>query len=279
MTQPVAENVAVEVPENEDPSRFRVRLLNFEGPFDLLLTLISQHRLDVTEVALHTVTDDFIAFTKSLGREMGLDQTTEFLVVAATLLDLKAARLLPSGDVEDAEDLALLEVRDLLFARLLQYRAYKQVAQLFGELEAAALRRYPRSVSVEDRYTDLIPEVLLGVDPARFADIAAAAFRPKPIPTVGLDHIHQHSVSVPEQARWVLERLEAKGENMWTPFGELTEGCESTVEIVARFLALLELFREQVLAFDQPEPLGELMVSWTGKAKSDEVVVAAVDYG
>ncbi|MGB2949836.1 MAG: segregation/condensation protein A [Rhodococcus sp. (in: high G+C Gram-positive bacteria)] len=279
MTQSVAENVAVEVPENEDPSRFRVRLLNFEGPFDLLLTLISQHRLDVTEVALHTVTDDFIAFTKSLGREMGLDQTTEFLVVAATLLDLKAARLLPSGDVEDAEDLALLEVRDLLFARLLQYRAYKQVAQLFGELEAAALRRYPRSVSVEDRYTDLIPEVLLGVDPARFADIAAAAFRPKPIPTVGLDHIHQHSVSVPEQARWVLERLEAKGENMWTPFGELTEGCESTVEIVARFLALLELFREQVLAFDQPEPLGELMVSWTGKAKSDEVVVAAVDYG
>ncbi|MCC8930796.1 ScpA family protein [Rhodococcus sp. I2R] len=279
MTQSVAENVAVEVPENEDPSRFRVRLLNFEGPFDLLLTLISQHRLDVTEVALHTVTDDFIAFTKSLGREMGLDQTTEFLVVAATLLDLKAARLLPSGDVEDAEDLALLEVRDLLFARLLQYRAYKQVAQLFGELEAAALRRYPRSVSVEDRYTDLIPEVLLGVDPARFADIAAAAFRPKPIPTVGLDHIHQHSVSVPEQARWVLERLEAKGENMWTPFGELTEGCESTVEIVARFLALLELFREQVLAFDQPEPLGELMVSWTGKAKSDEIVVAAVDYG
>ncbi|MGB7382251.1 MAG: segregation/condensation protein A [Rhodococcus sp. (in: high G+C Gram-positive bacteria)] len=279
MTQSVAENVAVEVPENEDPSRFRVRLLNFEGPFDLLLTLISQHRLDVTEVALHTVTDDFIAFTKSLGREMGLDQTTEFLVVAATLLDLKAARLLPSGDVEDAEDLALLEVRDLLFARLLQYRAYKQVAQLFGELEAAALRRYPRSVSVEDRYTDLIPEVLLGVDPARFADIAAAAFRPKPIPMVGLDHIHQHSVSVPEQARWVLERLEAKGENMWTPFGELTEGCESTVEIVARFLALLELFREQVLAFDQPEPLGELMVSWTGKAKSDEVVVAAVDYG
>lgn len=278
MTQTVTD-APVEVPAGEDPSRFRVRLLNFEGPFDLLLTLISQHRLDVTEVALHTVTDDFIAFTKSLGKEVGLDQTTEFLVVAATLLDLKAARLLPSGDVEDAEDLALLEVRDLLFARLLQYRAYKQVAQLFGELEAAALRRYPRSVSVEDRYADLIPEVLLGVDPARFADIAASAFAPKPVPTVGLDHIHQHSVSVPEQARWVLERLEAKGEGTWTPFAELTEGCENTVEIVARFLALLELFREQVLAFDQPEPLGELMVSWTGAAKSDEVLVSAVDYG
>lgn len=279
MSQTVTDDAPIEVPAEEDPSRFRVRLLNFEGPFDLLLTLISQHRLDVTEVALHTVTDDFIAFTKSLGKEMGLDQTTEFLVVAATLLDLKAARLLPSGDVEDAEDLALLEVRDLLFARLLQYRAYKQVAQLFGELEAAALRRYPRSVSVEDRYADLIPEVLLGVDPARFADIAAAAFRPKPVPTVGLDHIHQHSVSVPEQARWVLGRLEAKGEGVWTPFSELTEGCENTVEVVARFLALLELFREQVLAFDQPEPLGELMVSWTGAAKSDEVLVSAVDYG
>ncbi|WP_037139219.1 segregation and condensation protein A [Rhodococcoides fascians] len=279
MTDTATETPPIEVPENEDPSRFRVRLLNFEGPFDLLLTLISQHRLDVTEVALHTVTDDFISFTKSLGKEMGLDQTTEFLVVAATLLDLKAARLLPSGDVEDAEDLALLEVRDLLFARLLQYRAYKQVAQLFGELEAAALRRYPRSVSVEDRYTDLIPEVLLGVDAARFADIAAAAFRPKPIPKVGLDHIHQHSVSVPEQAKWVMERLESKGEGAWTPFSELTEGCEHTVEIVARFLALLELFREQVLAFEQPEPLGELLVTWTGKEKSGQVLVSAVDYG
>lgn len=279
MTAPTTEQTPIEVPENEDPSRFRVRLLNFEGPFDLLLTLISQHRLDVTEVALHTVTDDFISFTKNLGKEMELDQTTEFLVVAATLLDLKAARLLPSGDVEDAEDLALLEVRDLLFARLLQYRAYKQVAQLFGELEAAALRRYPRSVSVEDRYLDLIPEVLLGVDPARFADIAATAFRPKPIPTVGLDHIHQHSVSVPEQAKWVMERLAIKGEGVWTPFSELTEGCEHTVEIVARFLALLELFREQVLAFEQPEPLGELMVSWTGAAKPDSDLVSAVDYG
>ncbi|WP_397517399.1 segregation and condensation protein A [Rhodococcus sp. BP22] len=269
----------IEVPGGEDPSRFRVRLLNFEGPFDLLLTLISQHRLDVTEVALHTVTDDFIAFTKSLGKAMDLDQTTEFLVVAATLLDLKAARLLPSGDVEDAEDLALLEVRDLLFARLLQYRAYKQVAMLFAELEAAALRRYPRSVSVEDRFADLIPEVLLGVDPARFADIAATAFRPKPIPQVGLDHIHQHAVSVPEQAAWVMNLLQGKGSGQWATFGEIIEGCEYPVEIIARFLALLELFREQVIVFEQPEPLGELSVSWTGTEKVDGVLVSAVDYG
>lgn len=157
---------------------FRVTLRNFEGPFDLLLTLINQRELDVTEVALHQVTDDFIVYTRELGAEMGLDQTTEFLVVAATLLDLKAARLLPAGQVEDAEDLALLEARDLLFARLLQYRAYKQAAQLFGELEAAALRRYPRSVALEDQFTSLLPEVLLGVDPQRFAEIAATVFTP-----------------------------------------------------------------------------------------------------
>lgn len=278
MTVDAEASTPIEVPASEDPSRFRVRLLNFEGPFDLLLTLISQHRLDVTEVALHTVTDDFISFTKSLGSEMGLDQTTEFLVVAATLLDLKAARLLPSGDVEDAEDLALLEVRDLLFARLLQYRAYKQVAQLFAELEAAALRRYPRSVSVEDRFADLIPEVLLGVDAARFADIAAAAFRPKPIPTVGLDHVHQHAVSIPEHAKWILDHLRGRGRGEWASFGELVAGCEHQVEIIARFLALLELFRQQVIAFEQPEPLGDLNVTWTGENDDRPIVVSAEDY-
>ena len=158
-------NVPTDAQTAAKAAGFRVTLRNFEGPFDLLLNLINQRQLDVTEVALHTVTDDFIAYTKELGSAMGLDQTTEFLVVAATLLDLKAARLLPAGQVEDAEDLALLEARDLLFARLLQYRAYKQVAALFGELEEAALRRYPRSVAVEDQFTELLPEVLLGVDP------------------------------------------------------------------------------------------------------------------
>lgn len=245
---------------------FQVRLRNFEGPFDLLLTLISQHRLDVTEVALHQVTDDFIAYTKALGREMDLDQTTEFLVVAATLLDLKAARLLPSGEVEDAEDLALLEARDLLFARLLQYRAYKQVAALFGELEAAALRRYPRSVSLEDRFASLLPEVMLGVDTNQFAQIAAAAFRPRPVPTVGLTHLHASKVSVVEQAKLILEMLKNRGAGQWLTFQDLVAECEIQVEVVARFLALLELFREKAVEFEQPTPLGELAVSWTGGA-------------
>ena len=257
-------NVPTDAQTAAKAAGFRVTLRNFEGPFDLLLNLINQRQLDVTEVALHTVTDDFIAYTKELGSAMGLDQTTEFLVVAATLLDLKAARLLPAGQVEDAEDLALLEARDLLFARLLQYRAYKQVAALFGELEEAALRRYPRSVAVEDQFTELLPEVLLGVDPQRFAEIAATVFTPRPVPTVGLDHLHVSNISIPEQAERILELLRERGIGEWTPFGDLVAECEITVEIVARFLALLELYRRQVIVFEQPEALGPLMVSWTG---------------
>jgi segregation and condensation protein A len=256
------------VPDDEQAASpqqgFRIRLRNFEGPFDLLLTLISQHRLDVTEVALHQVTDDFIAYTKALGGELPLDQTTEFLVIAATLLDLKAARLLPAGEVEDAEDLALLEARDLLFARLLQYRAFKQVAELFAELEAAALRRYPRVVGLEDRFAGLLPEVSLGVDAARFAQIAAAVFTPRPVPSVGLGHLLVPKVSVIEQARMMLAMLKARGKGGWASFAELTADCETTVQIVARFLALLELYREKALEFDQPDPLGPLAVAWTG---------------
>lgn len=264
----VTAEVATTTEPDAEQGGFRVRLRNFEGPFDLLLTLINQHRLDVTEVALHTVTDDFIAYTKALGSQMDLDQTTEFLVVAATLLDLKAARLLPSGEVEDAEDLALLEARDLLFARLLQYRAYKQVAQFFGELEAAALRRYPRSVSLEERFASLLPEVMIGVAPAQFAQIAAAAFRPREVPTVGLDHLHMPKISIAEQAQFMLDILQARGEGQWTSFGELTADCTLTVQIIARFLGLLELFREKAIDFEQPDPLGALAVTWTGSGEA-----------
>ncbi|MGX7828932.1 segregation and condensation protein A [Actinokineospora sp. 24-640] len=253
--------------------RFTVRLANFEGPFDLLLQLISQHQLDVTEVALHRVTDDFISHIHRVGHEWDLDETTEFLVIAATLLDLKAARLLPAGDVEDEEDLALLEAKDLLFARLLQYRAYKQVAALFSELEAGALRRYPRSVALEDRFQSLLPEVLLGVDAARFAEIAAAVFRPKPPPEVSIDHLHMGRVSVRETAALLRVRLAEHGT---LTFAELTADCEHNIEIVARFLALLELYREATVLFDQAEPLGELRVEWTGGTVEEAKAAAAV---
>ncbi|MGQ4599481.1 segregation/condensation protein A [Nocardia sp. R6R-6] len=273
------------------PAGFRLRLSNFEGPFDLLLSLISSRKLDVTEVALHKVTDEFIAYTKALTANMArqntlradkiLDQTTEFLVVAATLLDLKAARLLPSGEVTDAEDLELLDARDLLFARLLQYRAFKQVAALLGELEAAALRRYPRAVGLEERYADLLPEVTLGVGAAEFAAIAAAAFRPRPVPKVGLDHLHTHAISVAEQAALVLEQLTQRGAGVWTSFGELVADCEVPVQIVARFLALLELYRGKTIEFDQPDPLGPLAVRWIGDdaARQADAVTIEEDYG
>jgi segregation and condensation protein A len=279
--------------ENPDRSTgFHLRLTNFEGPFDLLLQLISQRRLDVTEVALHQVTDEFIAYTKALTANLEkdttlradtiLDQTTEFLVVAATLLDLKAARLLPSGEVTDEADLEMLEARDLLFARLLQYRAFKQVAELLGELEQAALRRYPRAVSLEERYLDLLPEVTLGVDAAGFADIAATAFRPRPVPKVGLDHLHSHAISVAEQAALVLEMLKNRGAGGWITFGELCADCTMPIEIVARFLALLELYRGKTIEFDQPDPLGPLAVSWIGEldgAQPARAVTIDEDYG
>jgi segregation and condensation protein A len=262
--------VNAEPSDQSQQAGFQVRLSNFEGPFDLLLQLIFAHRLDVTEVALHQVTDDFIAYTKAIGRQLELEETTAFLVIAATLLDLKAARLLPSGEVHDEEDLALLEVRDLLFARLLQYRAFKHVAVMFAELEAAALRSYPRSVSLEDRYSELLPEVMLGVDADRFAQIAAAVFTPRPATTVATEHLHQVMVSVPEQVGNLMALLESRGVGQWASFSELVADCGVPIEIVGRFLALLELYRARAVAFDQSEPLGVLQISWTGERPADE---------
>jgi segregation and condensation protein A len=252
--------------ESQPGRRFTVRLSNFEGPFDLLLQLISQHELDVTEVALHQVTDDFIAHLREAGDDWNLDETTEFLVVAATLLDLKAARLVPTGDVEDEEDLALLEARDLLFARLLQYRAYKQVAALFAELEAGALRRYPRSVALEDRFQSLLPEVMLGVTPTRFAVLAATVFRPKPQPTVSIEHLHMGKVSVREHVAVLRTKLAEAGR---ATFAELVGDCEHSIEVVARFLGLLDLYKENVILFHQEEALAELHVEWTGGSAAE----------
>lgn len=281
LNNPTNEGAEADAAVGEEPTagdqqnRFQVRLTNFEGPFDLLLQLIFAHRLDVTEVALHQVTDDFIAYTKEIGARLELDETTTFLVIAATLLDLKAARLLPSGEVHDEEDLALLEVRDLLFARLLQYRAFKHVALMFAELEAAALRSYPRAVSLEDRYSDLLPEVMLGVDAGKFAEIAAAAFTPRPVPTVGIDHIHAPKVSVPEQAHRIIALLEQRGIGEWATFSELVAECTDGLQIVGRFLALLELFRARAVTFEQPEALGVLQVSWTGDRPTSEHLATA----
>lgn len=255
----------------EQPRPFEVRLEVFEGPFDLLLALIAKHRVEVTALALHTVTDDFMAHMRSQGQAWDLDETTSFLVVAATLLDLKAARLLPDGTVEDEEDLALLEARDLLFARLLQYRAFKEVAVHFEGMILAAARRQPRDVGLEPWLAQLLPEVLLGLGPSEFARVAASALAPRPAPEVSVDHVHAPAVSVREQAAILAERL---GRHGTMPFRRLAADAPSTLVVVGRFLALLELFREGLVAFDQAAPLAELTVRWTGP--SDQSVAASM---
>ncbi|MEU8377434.1 ScpA family protein [Micromonospora sp. NPDC048894] len=254
------------VPQAGQSAGFTVRLANFTGPFDLLLQLISKHKLDVTEVALHTVTDEFIAYIRAMGDEWDLDETSEFLLIAATLLDLKAARLLPSAEVEDEEDLALLEARDLLFARLLQYKAYKEAAAHIAELEAVGGRRYPRAVTLEARYADALPDLVLGVGPERLLRLAVRAMTPKPVPEVSIAHVHLVRVSVREHATILAERLRRAG---IATFTLLCADCEITLEVVARFLALLELYREGLVAFVQEEALEELTVRWTGPADGD----------
>ncbi|WP_282697359.1 segregation/condensation protein A [Streptomyces sp. CC208A] len=259
------------VPEQSEPAagepggagdgRFTVRLANFEGPFDLLLQLITKHKLDVTEVALSQVTDEFMAHLRALGPDGDLDQTTEFLVVAATLLDLKAARLLPAAEVEDEADLALLEARDLLFARLLQYRAYKRIAEILAERWEAEGRRHPRTVGLEPHHAALLPEVVLSIGPEGFAELAVKALQPKARPQVYVDHIHAPLVSVQEQAGIVAALLRERGT---ADFRELVEDAGDTLTVVARFLALLELYREKAVSLDQKDPLGDLTVTWTG---------------
>jgi segregation and condensation protein A len=248
---------------------FEVHLDVFEGPFDLLLALIAKHKLDITEVALSQVTNEFIAYISERSDDWDLDQVSYFLVVAATLLDLKAAKLLPSGEVEDEEDLALLEARDLLFARLLQYRAYKEVAATFAARMAAAARRFPRRVPLEPRFAELLPEVLLGLGPAEFARLAALALAPRPLPKVSTEHIHAPVISIKEQVRIIAARLAELGGR--ASFRQLTATAAGGYEIVATFLALLELFRDDAVAFEQNAPLGDLVVTWTGNVDADSV--------
>ena len=255
--------------KTDAPAGFSVHLSNFEGPFDLLLQLISRHKMDVTEVALGVVTDDFIAYIRALeGSEDGwdLEKTTEFLVVAATLLDLKAARLLPSGEIEDEGDLALLEARDLLFARLLQYRAFKSIATIFSERLTREERSFARVVALEAHFASLLPEVLIGVGAERFAAIAQRVLSPKIAPTVGIAHIHSPLVSVAEEAITIVNELRRTGKST---FRHLISDASSVLVVVARFLALLELYREGVVRFEQVIALGELAVTWTGSAEGE----------
>jgi len=263
------------VPQKESTDgAFSVHLANFDGPFDLLLQLISRHKLDITEVSLSLVTDEFISFIRALeesGEGWRLDQTTEFLVIAATLLDLKAARLLPSGEIEDEEDLALLEARDILFARLLQYRAFKEIAASFQESIALADKSFPRVVALDPALAALLPEVLIGVGPQRFAAIAERVLTPKAPPLVSVEHLHNALVSVAAESLLVVDALRR---SRTLSFRNLIQDAETTMVVVARFLALLDLYRQGALRFEQVMALGDLQISWVG---SDEGDVSATD--
>ncbi|GAA4198483.1 hypothetical protein GCM10022219_27970 [Microbacterium oryzae] len=262
--------------ETEGETGFRVSLSNFDGPFDLLLTLISQRELDITEIALSKVTDEFIGYLRELGPDEDLDQASEFLVVAATLLDMKVAGLLPQGELVDAESVALLEARDLLFARLLQYRAFKEAAEWFRARLTAEDTRHARAVPLEEKHRAKTPELVWTLSKDEFAALAMAAFAPKTLPRVGLDHLHAPAVSIREQAAIVVSRLRSRAA---MTFGELVADVDRVGVVVARFLAILELYRHAAVAFDQPEPLGELTVRWTAEEWSDDMLAAlGADY-
>ena len=270
-TEPVGVSTGDEV---EIGTGFSVHLENFDGPFDLLLQLISRHKMDITEVSLSMVTDEFISFIRALelsGEGWRLDQATEFLVIAATLLDLKAARLLPSGEIEDEEDLALLEARDILFARLLQYRAFKEIASTFAARIEAADKSFARVVALDPALAALLPEVLIGVGAPRFAAIAERVLTPKVPALVAVEHLLSSSVSVTEESRRVVEALR---KDRTLSFRSLCADADSTLVIVARFLALLDLYRQGALRFEQVVALGDLQISWTG---SDEGEIEATD--
>ncbi len=265
-----------EVASGAEAQGFSVSLGNFSGPFDLLLSLIGKHELDITEVSLSRVTDEFISYLRGLDSPEELDQASEFLVVAATLLDLKVAGLLPQGELVDAEDVALLEARDLLFARLLQYRAFKEATVWFsGRLDAESTR-HARSVRLEERFRQQTPELVWTLTPDDFAALAALAFAPRELPTVGLDHLHAPLVSIREQAAHVVAMLR-RGEPM--TFRQLIAGAEQKGVVVARFLAVLELYRGASISFDQLEPLGELTIRWTARQWSEEsLATLGADY-
>lgn len=254
-------------PSAAAPSAFSVALGNFEGPFDLLLSLISKHELDITEISLSRVTDEFISYLRGLDSAEELDQATEFLVVAATLLDLKVAGLLPQGELVDAEDVALLEARDLLFARLLQYRAFKKASAWFlGRMDAES-SRHVRSVRLEEKYRRQTPELVWTLSLGDFAALAALALAPRALPTVGLDHLHAPLVSIREQAGYVVAILRG-GDTV--SFRQLIVGAEQKGVVIARFLAVLELYRRGAVSFDQLEPLGELNLRWSAVSWSEE---------
>lgn len=246
----------------EEHVGFELALTNFSGPFDLLLSLIARRRLDVTEVALAEVTDEFLAYVATLETtEEVLENSTSFMVVAATLLELKTARLLPSGIGDATDEMALLEERDLLFARLLQYRAFKQAADLLKERISMQSAMLPRQGGPEPQHANLLPELVFDLSADDFAAIANEVFTKfvtEPV-EVGTQHLHAPVVSLTEQVSIMSRRIQEAGR---LTFSDLTSDASSTMVVVVRFLGLLTMYRDRLITWQQETPLGEITVLW-----------------
>lgn len=249
---------------------FHVVLDVFEGPFDLLLQLITRKRLDITEVALAEVTDEFIAHMRLFP---DLSKTTEFLVVAATLLDMKAQSLLPAPDTDRELALEDLEARDLLFTRLLQYRAFKGASAHIAARWEENAGFFPRAVPLEPHFAALLPELVWRTSPIDLVRAAAAAFAAAE-PQVVTAHLHDPVVPVHEQVKVLVDRLSRSSR---LTFHELVADAVSVPVIVSRFLAVLELYRRGVLDVVQEEPLAELVLVWRGGDGGADYEVSDMD--
>lgn len=260
-------------PDAPAATGFTVSLANFDGPFDLLLGLIAKREMDVTAVAISAVTDEFISYVRGLSHHQALDESSNFILIAATLLDLKAAQLLPGGQVESEEDIAALEARDLLFARLLQYRAFKHIAGHLAEQIQAHSDRFPRQPGTHPELAQLLPELVFKSTPEDLKTIAERAFaRPAMEPDhIRFEHLHSHAVDIRAEMAVMTALLREAGAASFT---ELIREAESRLVVVVRFLGLLELYRDRDVAFEQDAPLGELRVIWSGPASGE---VAALD--
>lgn len=240
---------------------FEVTTPVFEGPFDLLLHLILSEQVDIHEVSLARIVDAFLTEIERM-ENLDLDVATEFLLIAATLVELKARRLLPGReDVDLDEELALWEERDLLLARLLECKTFKDVGQVFARYSTLADSSWPRVAGPEEPFASLVPDLMDGITPAKLLRAAERGLTPKPVPKVELFHVTQVRVSVAEALEELLDELPRVGR---ITFRRLTDGLVERLEVVVRFLALLEMFKQGYVGLEQAERFGDIEVVWIG---------------
>ncbi|MBK5221500.1 MAG: segregation/condensation protein A [Acidimicrobiia bacterium] len=233
----------------------------FEGPFDLLLHLILKEQVDLYEVSLSAIVDAYLVEIEKLD-DLDLDLATEFLLIAATLVELKTRRLLPDQDGIDLDDeLALWEERDLLLTRLLECKTFKDAAVVLHQLEIEAGRSVPRTAGLEEQFADLAPDLLAGLTLDALRDAYLRAVEPKPVQRVHMDHVAPIRLSVAEAVEELIDELPRVGR---IGFRELTSGFVERLEVVVRFLAVLELFKQGMVDLQQPATFGDIAIVWLG---------------